>query len=77
MKAERNKTHSQILVLQQIGAELAEKSKVLKNEIEILRTTADEKERCVFLWKRRKTLSKKLSISVGSYRSVPWCTLPK
>lgn len=44
VKAERNKTHAQILLLGQVGAELSEKTKILANEIEILRTASDTKE---------------------------------
>ena len=44
VKAERNKTHAQILLLGQVGAELNEKTKILANEIEILRTSSDTKE---------------------------------
>lgn len=44
VKSERNKTHAQILLLGQVGAELTEKTKILGNEIEILRTSSDTKE---------------------------------
>ena len=44
VKAERNKTHAQILLLGQVGAELSEKTKILANEIAILRTASDTKE---------------------------------
>ena len=40
VKNERNKTHSQILIMQQISAELADKSKILANETDILRAKA-------------------------------------
>lgn len=45
IKNERNKAHSQILVMQQVSAELAEKSKILGNEIEILHTVSKEKDK--------------------------------
>ncbi len=47
VKIERNKIHSQIQLLQQVGAEMTEKSKVLSNEAEILRSTTVTKERFV------------------------------
>lgn len=45
IKNERNKTHSQILVMQQVSAELAEKSRILANEIDILHSVAAEKDK--------------------------------
>lgn len=47
VKNERNKTHSQILVMQQLNAELADKSKILANEIDILGAKAVEDNKWV------------------------------
>ena len=45
VKNERNKTHSQILVMQQVNAELADKSKILANEIDILHAKAVDQDK--------------------------------
>ena len=45
VKNERSRAHSQILVMQQVGAEMNEKSKILANEIEILRSVSQQKDK--------------------------------
>ena len=45
VKAERNKAHTQIYLMQQVLAELTEKSKILANESEILRNALNEKDK--------------------------------
>ena len=51
VKAERNKIQSQIFLMQQVHAEFTEKNKILTNEIEILYSTVDQKDKCVFIVK--------------------------
>ncbi len=50
VKAERNKAHSQIYLMQQVLAEFSEKSKILANETEILRNALSEKDKFVFVF---------------------------
>lgn len=45
VKNERNKTHSQILVMQQVTAELADKSKILANEVDILHSKIGDQDK--------------------------------
>ncbi len=45
MKSERNKTHSEILYMTQGIAEQEEKAKIIANEVEILRSVVEEKEK--------------------------------
>ena len=45
VKAERNKTHGQIQLLTQLGAELQEKGRILANEMEVLRSSAETKDK--------------------------------
>jgi hypothetical protein len=45
VKNERNKTHSQILVMKQLSAELEDKSKILSNEVDILHSKIEDQDK--------------------------------
>ena len=49
VKNERNKAHAQIIEMKEIKEQLTEKTKIVANEMEILRTIAGEKEKSVVI----------------------------